>query len=141
MRLLNDKRGQVRVIEALLAALLLLSVMAMVPKPQNSHNDTTQTLTSTAQNVLLSLDGDGQISSLIKTRDWLELKTLIQTGLPAAAWFNLTVYTANMTVLNDVPICSGSPVSDTVVAVDYPCACVNGDFTVYLVRLQVAVAD
>ncbi len=141
MRLLNDKRGQVRVIEAFFAAMLLLSVIAMIPKPQDAKNDTTQTLTSAAQNTLLSLDSNGQIGNLIKTQNWAELRTLIQTGLPTTAWFNLTVYDSNMKVLNDEPVCSGSPVSDSIVAVDYNCAGTSGDFAVYLVRLQVAVAD
>ncbi|XHH07907.1 MAG: hypothetical protein ACFCUE_10045 [Candidatus Bathyarchaeia archaeon] len=141
MRLLQDKRGQVRIIEAFFAAILLLSVVALIPKPQSSQNDTTPTLTSTAQNVLLSLDQNGQIGSLIESQNWAELKMLIQTGLPAAAWFNLTVYDTNMHILNDVPICSGGPVSDGMIAVDYPCVCTSGEFEVFLVRLQVAVAD
>lgn len=141
MRLYNDKRGNVRVIEAFFAAMLLLSVIAMLPNPQDTKNDTTQTLTSTAQNTLLSLDSNGQIGSLIKNQSWTELRTLIQAGLPAAAWFNLTVYNQNMAVVNDEPISSGSPVSDSIVAVDYACACSSGAFSVYLVRLQVAVAD
>jgi hypothetical protein len=141
MRLLNDKRGQIRVIEAFFAAILLLSVVAMIPKPQDTQSDTTQTLTSTAQNALLSLDRNGQISSLIEKQNWAELRILIQTGLPAAAWFNLTVYDTNMTPLNDELISNGSPVSDTIVSIDYPCVSTSGDFAIYLVRLQVAVAD
>ncbi|MGD6934896.1 MAG: hypothetical protein ACQCN5_11885 [Candidatus Bathyarchaeia archaeon] len=141
MRLLNDKRGQIRVIEAFFAAMLLLSIFALIPKPSNSQDNTIPTLTSTAQNALLSLDQNGQIGNLIVSQNWAELKTLIQTGLPPAAWFNLTVYDLNLQVLNDVPICSGSQVSDSIVAVDYPCASTGGDFSVYLVRLQVAVAD
>jgi hypothetical protein len=141
VRLFNDKRGQVRVIEAFFAAMLLLSVIAMIPKAQDAKNDTTQTLTSTAQNTLLSLDSNGQIGNLIKTQNWAELRTLVQAGLPAAAWFNMTVYDKNMEVVNDEPISSGSQVSDSIIAVDYPCAGINGAFTVYLVRLQVAVAD
>ena len=113
----------------------------MIPKPQSTQNDVTQTLTSTAQNALLSLDQDGQISSLIETQNWVQLKTLIQTGLPAAAWFNLTVYDSDLIALNEVPICSGSPVSDSIVSVNYPCVSVSGNFEVYLVRLQVAVTD
>ncbi len=141
IRLLKDKRGQVRIIEAFFAAILLLSIFAMIPKPQSSQNDIAPSLTSITQNALLSLDQDGQIGNLIKNQNWNELKMLIQTSLPAGAWFNLTVYDKNMKVLNDVPICNGSPVSDSIVAADYPCACVSGDFSVYLVRLQVAVAD
>ena len=111
MRLLNDKRGQVRIIEAFFAAVLLLSAVALIPKSTNNQNDTTQTLTSTAQNLLLSLDQDGQIGNLIRSQNWNELKMLIQTGLPPAAWFNLTVYDTNMHIINNIPISSGGPVS------------------------------
>lgn len=141
MRLLNDKRGQVRIIEAFFAAVLLLSVVALIPKPINTQNDPTQTLTSTAHNLLLSLDQNGQIGSLIKAQDWTGLKLLIQTSLPPAAWFNVTVYDQNMHILNSIPVCSGGPVSDSIIAVDYPCAGVSENFGVYLVRLQVAVPD
>jgi hypothetical protein len=140
-RLLNDKRGQIRVLEAFFAAMLLLSVVAMIPKPQSVKNDATQTLSSTAYNALLSLDNDGQMGNMIKSQDWSGLRLLVQSALPAAAWFNVTVYDAHMIVLNNEPICSGSPVSDSIVAVDYPCVGVSGDFSVYLIRLQVAVAD
>lgn len=141
MRLLNDKRGQIRVIEAFFAAIMLLSVVAMVSTPIDTKTDTTQTLTSTAQNALLSLDRNGQISSLIEAQNWNNLRMLIQTGLPAAAWFNMTIYDSNMTPLNDELISNGSPVSDSIVSIDYPCVSTSGDFAVYLVRLQVAVAD
>jgi hypothetical protein len=141
MRLLNDKRGQVRIIEAFFAAMLLLSVLAMLPNIPSARNDSTQTLSSTAYNTLLSLDQEGQIGSMIKNRDWNGLQVLIQSALPTAAWFNLTVYDANMNTVNDKPISNGSPVSDSIVAVDYSCVGLSSDFAVYLVRLQVAGVD
>lgn len=141
MRLLKDNRGQIRIIEAFFAAILLLSVLALIPKTQNTTNNSTEALSSTAHNTLLSLDNDGQIGNLIKDKAWTELRALIQSALPAAAWFNLTVFDQNRVVVNDVPICSGNAVSDRIVAVDYVCASVSGDYAVYLVRLQVAAVD
>jgi hypothetical protein len=52
-------------------------------------------------------------------------------------WFNLTVFDENMTCLNDVPICSGSPVSENTASVDCVIASLNSDFSVYILRLQV----
>jgi hypothetical protein len=140
-RLLKDKRGQIRCIEAFFAAILLLSVLALIPKTPDTTNNSSETLSTTAYNTLLSLDSNGQIANLIENQSWTSLKTLVQSALPLAAWFNLTVFDQNMTVVNAVPVCSGSAVSDRVVAVNYVCASVSGDFTVYLVRLQVAAVD
>lgn len=141
MRLLKNKRGQIRIIEAFFAAVLLFSIMAVIPRTQTVKNDSAQMLSSTAHNALLSLDSGGQIGNMIKNQDWTGLRVLVQSALPVAAWFNLTVYSQNNAILNDSPICSGSPVSDNIVAVDYACASISGDYTVYLVRLQVAAVD
>lgn len=141
MRLLKDNRGQIRIIEAFFASILLLSSLALIPKTQNTTNNSTETLSSTAYNTLLSLDNDGQIGNLIKNGSWTELRELMQSALPPAAWFNLTVFDGNMVVVNDIPICSGSAVSDRIVAVDYVSASVSGDYAVYLLRLQVAAVD
>jgi len=140
-RLLNNNRGQIRVIEAFFAAILLLSVLALIPKTPDTTDNSSETLSTTAYNTMLSLDSDGQIANLIEKQSWSELKALVQSALPVAAWFNLTVFDQDMAIVNDIPICNGSPVSDRVVAVNYVCASVSGDFTVYLVRLQVAAVD
>ncbi len=139
--LLNDNRGQIRIIEAFFAAILLLSVLALIPKMPDTTNTSSETLSSTAYNTLLNLDSDGQIGNLIKNESWAELRMLMQSALPVAAWFNLTVFDQNNAVVNNVPVCSGSAVSDRVVAVNYVCAGVSSDYSVYLVRLQVAAVD
>jgi hypothetical protein len=56
-------------------------------------------------------------------------------------WFNLTVFDENMTRINDMPICSGSAVSDRIVAVDYVCAGTSSNYVVYILRLQLALVD
>ncbi len=140
-RLLEDNRGQIRVIEAFFAAILLLSVLALIPQTPDTTKVSSETLSTTAHNTLLSLDSDGQIVNLIENQSWTELTTLVQSALPVAVWFNLTVFDQDMAVVNDIPVCSGSAVSDRVVAVNYVCASVSGDYSVYLVRLQVAAVD
>jgi len=141
LRLLKDKRGQVRTIEAFFASMLLLSSLTLIPAAQNNSADSSEILASTAHNVLLSLDGNGYLASLISNQSWMQLKSSIQSSLSPMAWFNLTVFDENMTCINDIPICSGSAVSDRIVAVDYVCAGVSSNYAIYIIRLQLALVD
>jgi hypothetical protein len=140
-RLLKDNRGQIRIIEAFFAAILLLSVLAFIPKTPDTTNNSSETLSTTAYNTLLSLDKHGKIADLIETQSWTEFKALVQTALPVAVWFNITVFDQSKAVINDAPVCSGSAVSDRIIAVNYVCASINADYSVYIVRLQVAMVD
>lgn len=141
MRLLKDNRGQIRIIEAFFASVLLLSSLTLIPTAQNNSNNSTEILASTAHNVLISLDGNGHLANLISSQSWIDLKSSIQSSLSPMIWFNLTVFDENMTRINDIPICSGSAVSDRIVAVDYICASTSSNYAVYIIRLQLAVVD
>lgn len=141
MRLLKDNRGQIRVIEAFFASILLLSSLTLIQATQSSSNDSTETLASTAHNILMSLDNNGHLASLVSNQSWMNLKSSIQSSLSPMVWFNLTVFDENMTCINDIPICSGSAVSDRIVAVDYVCASTSNNYAVYIIRLQLALVD
>ena len=137
MRLMKDKKGVVRVLEAFLASLLLMSCLSMIPAQPNLK-DPTGNLASTAQNVLLSLDSNGHLATLITNQDWAGLQSSIESALPLTDWFNLTVYDQNMHVLNGFPISSGGEVSDKIVSANYVCASQNSTYTVYLLQLQLS---
>ncbi len=142
MRLLKDNRGQIRVIEAFFASVLLLSSLTLIPMAtQKTADDTTEVLSLKAQQVLMSLDSNGYLSNLIGDGNWTVLKDCVQSVLPLTLWFNLTVFNENMTQLNDVPICSGSAVSDEIGSTDYVTANPSSDYAVYIVRLQLAGVD
>ncbi len=141
MRLLKDNKGQIRIIEAFFASVLLLSSLTLIPTAQNNSNSSTELLTSTAHNVLISLDSNGHLANLISSQNWIDLKSSIQSSLSPMVWFNLTVFDENMTRINDIPICSGSAVSDRIVAVDYICVDTSSNYAVYIIRLQLAVVD
>ena len=140
MRLLKDKRGQIRIIEAFFASILLLSSLTLIPATQNNSNDST-ILASTGRNVLMSLDSNGYLASLVSNQSWINLKSSIQSSLSPMVWFNLTVFDENMTCINDIPICSGNAVSDRIAAVDYVCAGTSSNYAVYIIRLQLALVD
>ena len=141
MRLLKDNRGQIRIIEAFFASILLLSSLTLIPATQNNSSDSTEILASAAHNVLMSLDSNGYLASLVSNQSWINLKSSIQSSLSPMVWFNLTVFDENMACVNGVPICSGSAVSDIIVAVDYVCVGTSSNYAVYIIRLQLALVD
>ena len=140
MRLLRDKRGVARVIEAFLASVLLMSVLTLIPA-QTTLKDPSGNLASTAQNILVSLDSNGHLAALVDGRNWTALKDCVESSVPLTVWFNLTVFDENMNALNDFPICNAGAVSDKVVSADYLCASQNGNYTIYILRLQLALVD
>jgi hypothetical protein len=141
MKLLKDQRGQIRVIEAFFASVLLLSSLALVPLFENPQTDNSANLTSTALNILASLDRDAQLADLVGSRNWTNLKCIIQSCVPLTLWFNLTVFDTNMTAINPDLITSGGLVADSIVAANYVCASSNENYQVYILRLQLAGVD
>jgi hypothetical protein len=140
MRLISNKKGQVRVIEAFFASMLLLSCLTLIPAeipPKNLNGD----LPWKAQNILLTLDSDGHLASLVDNHDWAALGAGIESALPLTTWFNLTVYDKDMSVLNSFPISNGGAVNNKIVSVDYVCVSQNNTFAVYILQLQLAVVD
>ncbi|MCW3982996.1 MAG: hypothetical protein NWE96_03260 [Candidatus Bathyarchaeota archaeon] len=143
MRLLKDRRGQARVIEAFLASMLLLSCLTLIPAQSNFQNVSAgnDNLESMAENALLSLNSDGQLSKLIDSRDWTNLSACIEAALPLMVWFNLTVYNADGEALNTYPICNGGAVSNKIASVEYVCVSPSSTFAVYVLQLQLAKVD
>ena len=140
MRLLNSKKGQVRVIEAFFASMMLLGCLALIPA-QVVPRTSTVNLVWKAQNVLLTLDGDGHLASLVYNRDWASIEQSIESSLPLTTWFNLTVYDQNQNILNPFPISNGGALSGNVVSYNYVCVSQSSTFSIYVLRLQLAVID
>lgn len=137
----NDRRGQIRILEAFFASLLILSTLALVPSRGGVEKTNYSTLHSVGAQTLVSLDSNGMLSSLIEDSDWAALRDCAQSLLPVSLWFNLTVFDENMSILNDVAVSNGGSVSEEIVAVDYVCAASSGNYAVYMVRLQLAEAN
>ena len=140
MRLLSNKKGQVRVIEAFFASMLILSCLALIPA-QTAPKSSQVNLVWKAQNILLALDSDGQLASLVDNHEWTKLGECIESALPLTTWFNLTVYDKNQNVLNDFPISNGGSVSDRITSVNYVCVSQNSTYSIYVLQLQLAVMD
>jgi hypothetical protein len=140
LRLINDKKGQVRVIEAFFASVLLLSCLTLVPA-QTDLEGSSGNLSSTAENVLLSLDSNGKLGLLVDSADWVTLKSCVESALPLTVWFNLTVFDKDMNSLNKFPMCNGGAVSEQIVSIQYVCASQNSTYQIYILQLQLAVVD
>ncbi len=140
MRLLRDKKGQVRVIEAFFASVLILSCLTLIPTAVHSQ-DKTGSLAGQAQNVLCSLNNDGHLALLVDNHDWIGIKDSIEAALPLTLWFNLTVYDADMQQLNDYPISNTGAISDQIASVNYVCASQNSTYAIYTLRLQLSGVD
>jgi hypothetical protein len=140
-RLLKDKRGQVRVIEAFLASMLVLACLTLIPSQSMGIQRSSINLDSAAENVLLSLDGDGQLGRFIDSSDWASLGNCLEAALPLTVWYNLTIYDSGGGCLNSYPICNGGAVSNQVSSVTYVCASPSSTYAVYVLQFQLAVLD
>lgn len=138
MKLLRDERGQIRIIEAFFASLLILSTIALIPSQPPAANTTNEVLQRKGQDALMTLDRNGYLSTLIKNGNWTVLRKCLMSLLSPAIWFNLTVFDENMNAVNNTPISSGSPVSDKIVSAEYVCAGISREYRVYVVRLQLS---
>ena len=133
----NRNRGQIRVIEAFFASILMLSSIALIPSQTQVGSSNDQFLYSMARNVLPTLDNDGSLSKLVQSQDWTTLRTEISLALPSSVWFNLTVFDENMNPVSQPLISRGTP-NGRIVAIDYACVSQGGDFSIYIVRLQLS---
>jgi hypothetical protein len=140
MRLIKNRKGQVRVIEAFFASMLILSCLALIPAQATPRYPQVD-LASKAQNVLFTLDSDGQLASLVDNHDWTRLGLCIESALPLTTWFNLTVYDSTHNVLNAYPISNGGTVNNKITSIDYICVSQSSSYRVYVLQLQLAVIN
>jgi len=140
-RLLKDNRGQVRIIEAFLASMLILACLTLIPPQETSSTSHEEALLARAQNVLVTLDNNCYIGRLISDRNWEALRECLESAMPITVWFNLTIYDANNNILNDYAICSSGAVSNEVVSFTYVCAAPTRNYAVYVLQLQMAVIE
>jgi len=110
MRKTKKTKGQMRLVEALLASFIILvavtflNVIAATPfsptyEPSN--------LEKMGNNVLHDLDEKGLLSRFVYKEDWGTLTLALMVSLPPEIYFDLTVYHLNWTVVNNETILYG----------------------------------
>jgi len=141
VKLINNRQGQIRTIEAFLASLLIFATLALIPSPNVVEKTHYSTLATTGTQALLALDSNGALSQMITNQNWTALRSCTLSLLPVSLWFNITVFDENMAPLNNVAVSNGGPINEEIVAVNYVCASPEANYKLYIVRLQLAEAN
>jgi hypothetical protein len=137
----SKNMGQIRIIEAFLASLIIFSSFAISAKLTVTQNITKyDNLASTGLQALMKLDSDGSLAKHIDNEEWTALRDTINLVLPGGMTFDLTVYDEQMTQINTDVISNGGFINQDTALVEYVCASQNSTFHCYLIHLYLAGA-
>lgn len=110
MRRNNSVKGQMRVIECILASLIVMAALLFANffamAPTSPVYEATE-LEKLGYNVLHDLDKHGLLPTFIYKSQWVNLTAALRVSLPVYAYFNLTVYYTNGTRVTYEPILYG----------------------------------
>ena len=135
----KDNRGQIRVLEALLAIAVVFSALLLTGPAYmalDNGNDL-RVLHSTGLNVLIQLDREGELGWLVAERNWTALSEHLSMLLPLGVSYNLTVYNEDLLQVNDSFVSVGSVDGRNVVSVQYILA-ERTSFSFYVIQLQLS---
>jgi hypothetical protein len=137
----RQNKGQIRIIEAFLAAIIIFSAFAVsldlnVRQSANKSED----LASVGLQTLMKLDSEGRLGQYINCGNWTALQDALSVALPAGICYNLTVYDEQMHQINPNAISNGGFNSQQVAFVQYICASPSTAFRCYVIHLNLAVA-
>jgi hypothetical protein len=104
MRKLRDTKGQMRVIETILAASIILGAVSFVGvlavRPTSLTYEMTD-LEKMGYSALHDLDQQNLLASFVYEGEWSNLRTALKITLPVDVYFNLTVYDLKGSKLNE----------------------------------------
>jgi hypothetical protein len=137
--MLFNKKGQIRMIEAFLAVLVILStsVFSITLSPTASSDDA-KMLATLGMQVLMELDNNGTLGKFIDESNWTAVRESLEILLPVGVSYNITVYDDEMSQINDSTISNGLK-GQRIISVEYLCASQSSEVRFYLVRLQLAL--
>jgi len=136
----KQRRGQIRIIEAFLAVLIVFSSLAISASLTTEHKTVESSdLASVGLQALMKLDSDGSLGAYIDNGDWPKLRETLSLLLPEGVIFNLTVYDDEMRQINTEAVANGELNSQEVASIKYVCVSQNPNFKCYVVQLRLAV--
>ncbi len=113
MRNLKDTKGQIRVIETILAVSIIFAAVSFVGifavRPTSPTYEVTD-LEKMGYGALHDLDQQGVLTSLVYSNSpqkWSDLRTVLKITLPIDVYFNLTIYDLNELRINGEKIIYG----------------------------------
>lgn len=137
----RENMGQIRIIEAFLAVLIIFSSLAISANLTYTQNVTNHdNLASIGLQALTKLDSDRSLGKYIDNEDWAALRDALNLVLPAGIAFNLTVYNGEMQQVNTDVISNAGFSSQEIAFLEYVCASQGGNFHYYVIHLYLAVA-
>lgn len=104
MRSLRNTKGQMRVIETILAAFIILGALSfvnfMAASPTSPRYEMTD-LEKMGYSALIDLDQQGVLIPLVYNERWSDLRTILKLTMPNDVYFNMTIYTLSGLKLNE----------------------------------------
>jgi hypothetical protein len=117
MRTTRNNKGQMRVIETILASFIIVSALSFVNifaiTPTSQKYEVTD-LEKMGYSLLHDLDQHGLLARFVyngewDNREWENLKAALRVSLPLDVYFNMTVYNLNYTKVTNATIFYGDP--------------------------------
>jgi len=100
---MRGRRGQVRVIEAIMASLIIVFAIAFINlfavTPVSLKYESSE-LEKIGYNVLHDLDEERLLARFVSKAEWANLTAALAASLPTDVYFNLTVYDVSGKVVN-----------------------------------------
>jgi len=107
----KGSRGQMRVVEAIIASLMVISAIVFLylfAAAPSSQTYETGELEKIGHNVLHDIDEQGLLARYVYNSEWANLTAAFMVSLPTDVYFNCTVYDLNGNPINTVLISYGS---------------------------------
>ena len=112
MTKINRNKGQMRVIETILASFIIVFALSFVNifaiTPTSPKYEVTE-LEKMGYNVLHDLDKQRLLARFVYTEEWDNIKAALRVTLPLDVYFNMTVYDLHDTKVNNATIFYGAP--------------------------------
>jgi hypothetical protein len=105
-----NNKGQMRVIEAILASFIIIVSLSFVgffaTNPTSQKYETTE-LDKMGYNTLHDLDLQGILGQYVYGQRWDNLGAALSVTLPVDVYFNMTIFDSNNNIVNNVTISYG----------------------------------
>lgn len=138
VNILINGKGQVRIAEAFLSAIIIFSALTICSTMSIPSEDSDQEfLIIQGMQVLIQLDNDGTLGQLINQNDWAKLTENLRILLPMGITYNLTVYDEETQQINTIPISNGK-LGENIVTAEYFCVSQNSEYNCYILHLQLS---
>jgi hypothetical protein len=137
----SQNKGQIRIIEAFLAVLVIFSSLAISSNlTMTQDTSRSEDLASVGFESLMKLASDGSLGRSISNGNWSALRDTLSIVLPVSVCFNLTVYDDQMQQVNNATISNGGFTSQQIAFVEYLCVSQEPVFQCYIIHLRLAMA-